>query len=115
MSVFNPSKLVVFALIFLTVFFWVQTFYAYWRLINQRNVASINQETNQDNGQSSRVFLQDEASNLAIFSLILTIITVIASYLYQRYGKSSRLKDKPEEPEELSGISDEELLGLFSL
>lgn len=103
MSIFNPFKLIVFALIFLSVFFWVQTFYAYWRLFNERDLLQRN------------VGSDNEASSLATFSLILTIVTVVVSYLYQPYGKSLRLKDMPEEPEDLNGISDEELLGMFSL
>jgi membrane protease YdiL (CAAX protease family) len=73
----NPAQLIVFALTFITVFYWVQTFQAYWNsfFVRERN--------------------GDDPLPLLGFTLFLTVVTVFVLLLYKSYyskGKAGNTK-----------------------
>lgn len=91
MDSLNPTLLITFALIFITVFFWVQTFYAYWQ--------SFFVITNPDSHLDA----------LFTFTILLTVITVLAILVFRQ--SSGKKPNMPiDAPDEIFNLDEEAMI-----
>lgn len=68
MASLTPSRTIVISLIFIDVLFIIQSFYGYWQLYLAENKPDVHPNV------------------LFSFTLLLTIVTIIATWLYLRYN-----------------------------
>lgn len=98
MAGLDVLMLVGFALVFLTVFFWVQTLLAYWQVLFGR----INGPTTEGHPEV-----------LLSFTIFLTLIAALVVILNGKSGKRQGISGPLDPPDELLADGDEEgLLGI---